>query len=288
MQLVTRKGKGSALTNDELDGNFEFLNTGKGKALSFRTDKLLVTNGKIRPSAKPHTDITWSWYLTDTMQPLMPTPYRYPFITVDSSLDGRQIMLTYAYSYIPFDTVDDIVKAEFWYIALNKPVTSAVNSYDTPRITPNKRVLETFLFTDRIVFDINRKIKEVIAATEKIVKDSGKVTYSNIHNIDLYANNSKITRSDQATSSDYRNLAIKPMYTEEFTYTTKTLKNLHNDGSSLPESVTVMGDTITYNLVIGTGIITEFGFVNVIAASSLDYGLITNVSTKTLDYGTLI
>lgn len=266
--LITRAGKGSPLTNDEMDANLLYLQESLGNSVSFRSDTLTVINGKIRPVAKPLNGITWNWLLVDTITPLIPSVYENKLLEVGSVYNGRQVFITYSYQFTSKKLTDKTLfvdrmskkvtkgfsdvhyASDYRKFNLRKNITSVFTAVDALYKAIDKSLLDTPVLVSRPILNFKYQFKDIITASDKIVKGINPVLTSSGHMYDL--------------------------------------RQLRSDVHNLPKDVGYLSDNVTVVLTLGgMGIITDAGFVYLTADASRDYEFITIPPVKTFDYGTL-
>jgi hypothetical protein len=264
--LITRAGKGSPLTNDEMDANLLYLQESLGNSVSFRSDTLLVIDGKIRPVAKPLAGITWNWLLVDTITPLVPSAYVNKLLEVGSVYNGRQVFITYSYQFTSKKISDKTSFVDKMSKKVRKGFSDTNYASDYSKLRLNKRLTSTATATDALVKDINKALLDKPLLISKPILD---FTYTLI---------------DAATADDRVYKGVDSLYTSAGNIS----DSLRYAEKSLSKEVAYLSDTVTIVLDIGGfGIITDAGFVYLSAVATRDYELITLTPVKTFDYGTL-
>jgi hypothetical protein len=252
--LITRAGKGSPLTNDEMDANLTYLENKSAKAnLGFKSERLIVIDGKIKPFSKPKNNISWNWFLTDTVTPILPGEYQNTYLLTNNSYNGREILITYAYDFIPINIEDTITCYDSIAagVETQRPFSDSSTLSEKSTFNLNKRILSTYSIVDNSFRNIQSNIKDTALSSDSVNKDISLISKS------------------QGIAYDI----IQRQFADR----------------TLPQDIAYLSDTITYVLVAGGyGIITELGYVTLTPDSTRDYGFITEASTKTFDYGTLL
>jgi hypothetical protein len=288
--LITRAGKGSPLTNDEMDANLVYLaNKAARLGIGFRSESILAIDGHLKPYSKPKDKVTWNWLLVDTVTPLLPGAYQSPYLSIDSTYNGRNVLITYAYEFIPNDLEDTQILSDSIKLGFGRTFFDASQLSEKSILNFNKRIVSSYLVLDSSINNVNKGLTaQLILASNisekkisKTLLDTGSMDSIAGHRIQL----KKIFEEvGSLVSYSYRN--IEPLLKSAGTlYDYKNLKAKRKP----PDDILQLNDTVSFVLVTsGLGIITDAGYVYLTADSARDYGFITDTLTQTFDYGTLL